>query len=71
MPSTYAACTTAINVNTLLVEHSEQVALTVIGTEEGDMIVRIWHGCVPTSKAEAYRAFTYVRVIPDYQCPGF
>jgi len=31
------------------------------------MIVRMWHGRVPTSKAEAYRAFTNGRAIPDYQ----
>ena len=31
------------------------------------MIVRMWHGRVPTSKAEAYRAFTNERAIPDYQ----
>jgi heme-degrading monooxygenase HmoA len=31
------------------------------------MIVRMWHGRVPTSKAEAYRAFTIGRAIPDYQ----
>lgn len=31
------------------------------------MIVRMWHGRVPTSKAEAYRAFLNERAIPDYQ----
>ncbi len=31
------------------------------------MIVRMWHGRVPASKAEAYRAFTNERAIPDYQ----
>ena len=31
------------------------------------MIVRMWHGRVPTSKAEAYREFTNGRAIPDYQ----
>ena len=31
------------------------------------MIVRMWHGRVPTSKAEAYRAFTNERAIADYQ----
>ena len=31
------------------------------------MIVRIWHGKVPTSKADAYRDFTIGRAIPDYQ----
>ena len=31
------------------------------------MIVRMWHGRVPTSKAEAYRQFTNGRAIPDYQ----
>ncbi|NPA94427.1 MAG: antibiotic biosynthesis monooxygenase [Thermodesulfobacteria bacterium] len=31
------------------------------------MIVRMWHGRVPTSKAAAYRAFLNERAIPDYQ----
>jgi heme-degrading monooxygenase HmoA len=31
------------------------------------MIVRMWHGRVPTSKAQAYRAFQNERAIPDYQ----
>jgi hypothetical protein len=31
------------------------------------MIVRLWHGRVPTSKAPAYRAFQNERAIPDYQ----
>lgn len=31
------------------------------------MIVRIWHGSVPTSKADAYREFTNGRAIPDYR----
>ena len=31
------------------------------------MIVRMWHGRVPTSKAKAYREFTIARAIPDYQ----
>lgn len=31
------------------------------------MIVRIWHGRVPTSKANAYRAFLNDRAIPDYK----
>jgi heme-degrading monooxygenase HmoA len=35
--------------------------------EEVKMIARIWHGRVPTSKAEAYRKFTIGRAIPDYQ----
>ena len=35
------------------------------------MIVRMWHGRVPTSKAPAYREFTNKRAIPDYQSvPG-
>jgi len=35
------------------------------------MIVRMWHGRVPTSKAQAYREFTNMRAIPDYQSvPG-
>jgi heme-degrading monooxygenase HmoA len=31
------------------------------------MIVRMWHGRVPTAKAPAYREFTIRRAIPDYQ----
>ncbi len=31
------------------------------------MIVRMWHGRVPTSKAAAYRDFVSARAIPDYQ----
>ena len=31
------------------------------------MIVRMWHGRVPTSKAAAYRDFTNGRAIPDYR----
>ena len=31
------------------------------------MIVRMWHGRVPTSKAEAYRNFLNERAIPDYR----
>ena len=31
------------------------------------MIVRMWHGCVPTSKAQAYQTFLNERAIPDYQ----
>ena len=35
------------------------------------MIVRLWHGRVPTSKAAAYRAFLNGRAIPDYRSvPG-
>ena len=35
------------------------------------MIVRMWHGRVPTAKAPAYRQFTNQRAIPDYQSvPG-
>jgi hypothetical protein len=35
------------------------------------MIVRMWHGRVPISKAQAYREFTNGRAIPDYQSvPG-
>lgn len=30
------------------------------------MITRMWHGRVPTSKAEAYRKFVKERAIPDY-----
>ena len=31
------------------------------------MIVRMWHGRVPTSKARAYRTFLNKRAIPDYR----
>jgi heme-degrading monooxygenase HmoA len=35
------------------------------------MIVRMWHGRVPTSKADAYKGFLNTRAIPDYQSvPG-
>ncbi len=35
------------------------------------MIVRMWHGRVPASKTEAYRAFINGRAIPDYRSvPG-
>lgn len=31
------------------------------------MIIRMWHGRVPTTKAQEYRAFLNARAIPDYQ----
>jgi heme-degrading monooxygenase HmoA len=31
------------------------------------MIVRMWHGKVPTSKADEYREFTNGHAIPDYK----
>ena len=31
------------------------------------MIARMWHGRVPTHKAQAYREFLNTRAIPDYQ----
>ena len=31
------------------------------------MIVRMWHGRVPTPKADAYAEFTNARAIPDYR----
>jgi len=35
------------------------------------MIVRMWHGRVPTNKARAYREFLNKSAIPDYQAvPG-
>ncbi len=35
------------------------------------MIVRMWHGRVPTEKAKAYREFLNARAIPDYRStPG-
>lgn len=35
------------------------------------MIARMWHGRVPTSKAQAYRDFLNKRAIADYQAvPG-
>jgi len=30
------------------------------------MIARLWHGNVPTGKADEYRAFLNQRAIPDY-----
>jgi heme-degrading monooxygenase HmoA len=40
-------------------------------SEEFTMIVRMWHGRVVTSKAQAYRQFLIERAIPDYQAvPG-
>jgi heme-degrading monooxygenase HmoA len=35
------------------------------------MIVRMWHGRVPTTRARAYREFLIQRAIPDYRSvPG-
>ncbi|MGE5072497.1 MAG: antibiotic biosynthesis monooxygenase family protein [Anaerolineae bacterium] len=35
------------------------------------MIVRMWHGRVPSSKADEYGEFTSTRAIPDYRSvPG-
>ena len=35
------------------------------------MIVRMWHGRVPITKADAYREFLKQRALPDYQnTPG-
>ena len=35
------------------------------------MVVRMWHGRVPTAKAQAYREFLNARAIPDYRSvPG-
>ncbi len=31
------------------------------------MIVRFWHGRVPTARAEAYRDFLNRRAVPDYR----
>lgn len=31
------------------------------------MIARMWHGRVPTAKAERYRDFLNARAIPDYR----
>lgn len=31
------------------------------------MIVRMWHGRVPTAKAQAYREFLNLHAIPNYQ----
>lgn len=31
------------------------------------MIARMWHGRVPTAKAERYRQFLNARAIPDYR----
>jgi len=35
------------------------------------MVVRMWHGRVPTAKAQRYREFLNARAIPDYRSvPG-
>src|SRR5512146_848631 len=35
------------------------------------MVVRMWHGRVPTEKAGRYREFLHARAIPDYRSvPG-
>jgi heme-degrading monooxygenase HmoA len=35
------------------------------------MIARLWHGTVPTAKADAYLAFLQERALPDYRgTPG-
>jgi heme-degrading monooxygenase HmoA len=35
------------------------------------MIARLWHGCTPLEKADAYAAFLNERAIPDYRgTPG-
>lgn len=31
------------------------------------MVVRMWHGRVPTEKATRYRAFLNARAVPDYR----
>lgn len=31
------------------------------------MMIRMWHGRVPTTKAKAYREFLNQRAIPDYR----
>lgn len=31
------------------------------------MMVRMWHGKVPASKADAYGRFTVARAVPDYR----
>ena len=36
-------------------------------TDGDSMIVRMWHGRVPTSKADAYAQFTNGRAIADYR----
>jgi heme-degrading monooxygenase HmoA len=37
------------------------------GMERERMIVRMWHGRVPTSKADTYARFLNERAIPDYR----
>jgi hypothetical protein len=35
------------------------------------MIARLWHGRVPTARADAYAAFLEMRAVPDYRSiPG-
>jgi heme-degrading monooxygenase HmoA len=39
--------------------------------QEATMVVRMWHGRVPTAKAQRYREFLNARAIPDYRSvPG-
>lgn len=43
----------------------------ILSVKEVKMVVRMWHGRVPTTKAKAYREFLNKRAIPDYQStPG-
>jgi len=44
-------------------KRAEQIIIKL----EDTMIVRMWHGRVPASKADAYREFLNQRAIPDYQ----
>ena len=37
------------------------------GPPGGKMVDRMWHGRVPSSKAQAYREFLNARAIPDYR----
>lgn len=43
------------------------IAIKLLTLEKELMIVRMWHGRVPTSKAANYRTFLNARAIPDYQ----
>jgi len=41
--------------------------MTPRATKETPMIVRLWHGRVAATKAQAYREFLTRRAIPDYR----
>jgi heme-degrading monooxygenase HmoA len=49
------------------IDNHVHLPINPVGTSGGSvMIVRMWHGRVPTQKADAYRKFLNERAIPDY-----